>query len=249
MTTTAERGPTGVLHEESEFLRPYVPRLVIDWLRTDPNQLHREVEASLVFVDISGFTALTERLSRKGKVGAELMRDTLDGVFTALLDEAYDWGAGLLKWGGDALLLMFGGPGHAWRACRAAWEMQHTIDRVGRLNVSGGTIILTCGARIASPSGCIALVRRTVGLSGMWRRSFDDRIVQAAEALDLDFDGRARLEPRRRLVQGGHAGRRAGCDDVAGFQYLQGGQIGDEIGDVEQHVARRTRLQRAAVDL
>ena len=134
MTTAAEREPTVALDEDNEFLRPYVPRLVVDWLRTDPDQLHREVEASLVFVDISGFTALTERLARKGKVGAELMRDTLDGVFTALLDEAYDWGAGLLKWGGDALLLMFDGPGHAWRASRAAWEMQGTIDRVGRLS-------------------------------------------------------------------------------------------------------------------
>ena len=64
------------------------------------------------------------------------MRDTLDGVFTALLDEAYDWGAGLLKWGGDALLLLFDGPDHERRACRAAWEMQRTIDRVGRLHVS-----------------------------------------------------------------------------------------------------------------
>ncbi len=125
--------PSGVDPAENEFLRPYVPRLVVDWLRADPTQLHREVEASLVFVDISGFTALTERLARKGKVGAELMRDTLDGVFTALLDEAYDWGAGLLKWGGDALLLMFDGPDHALRAARAAWEMQGTIDRVGRL--------------------------------------------------------------------------------------------------------------------
>ena len=62
------------------------------------------------------------------------MRDTLDGVFTALLDEAYDWGAGLLKWGGDALLLLFDGPDHAQRAARAAWEMQRTIDRVGRLH-------------------------------------------------------------------------------------------------------------------
>ena len=74
--------PSGVDPAENEFLRPYVPRLVVDWLRTDPTQLHREVEATLVFVDISGFTALTERLARKGKVGAELMRDTLDGVFT-----------------------------------------------------------------------------------------------------------------------------------------------------------------------
>ena len=139
--TLAESG-SSVRDEESERLRPYVPRLVIDWLRTDPTALHKELEASLVFVDISGFTALTERLGRKGKVGAELMRDTLDGVFIALLDEAYDWGAGLLKWGGDALLLMFDGPGHVWRASRAAWEMQGTIDRVGRLQVSGGTITL-----------------------------------------------------------------------------------------------------------
>ena len=93
------------------------------------------VEGSLAFVDISGFTALTERLARRGKVGAELMRDTLDGVFTALLDEAYDWGAGLLKWGGDALLLLFDGPVMHARAARAAWEMQRTIERVGRLRV------------------------------------------------------------------------------------------------------------------
>ena len=47
------------------------------------------------------------------------MRDTLDGVFSALLDEAYDWGAGLLKWGGDALLLLFDGPDHERRALPA----------------------------------------------------------------------------------------------------------------------------------
>ena len=83
-----------------------------------------------MFVDISGFTALTERLARRGKIGAELMRDTLDGVFTALLDEAYDWGAGLLKWGGDALLLLFDGPDHE-RARRARLG-DAADDRPGR---------------------------------------------------------------------------------------------------------------------
>ncbi len=127
-----------------------MPRLVIDWLRTDPDALHREIDASMVFADISGFTALTERLARRGKVGAELMRDTLDGVFTALLDEAYDWGAGLLKWGGDALLLMFDGPDHVQRACRAAWEMQGTIERVGRLHVGGATSVLRMSVGIGT---------------------------------------------------------------------------------------------------
>jgi class 3 adenylate cyclase/tetratricopeptide (TPR) repeat protein len=136
--------------DASTYLKPYVPRLVIEWLRESPREMHREVEATLVFVDISGFTALTERLARKGKVGAEIMRDTLDGVFRALLDEAYDWGAGLLKWGGDALLLNFDGPQHPERAVRAAWEMQRTINRVGRINAGGGTVVLRMSVGIGT---------------------------------------------------------------------------------------------------
>ena len=134
--------PTDDAMDASTYLKPYVPRIVVEWLRNTPTALHQEQEATLVFVDISGFTALTERLARKGKVGAEIMRDTLDGVFRALLDEAYDWGAGLLKWGGDALLLKFDGPQHPERAVRAAWEMQQTIDRVGRIHAGGGAPVV-----------------------------------------------------------------------------------------------------------
>lgn len=143
-----ERRPVSQAHAEK--LKPYVPRLLVEWLRETPGARYRSLEGSLAFVDISGFTALTERLARKGKIGAELMRDTLDGVFTALLDEAYDWGAGLLKWGGDALLLFFDGPGHAERAARAAWEMQRTIERVGRLRVSGGAVVLRMSIGIST---------------------------------------------------------------------------------------------------
>ena len=127
---------------QGEVLKPYVPRLLIEWVRESPETRYRAVDGSLAFVDISGFTALTEQLARRGKIGAELMRDTLDGVFRALLDEAYDWGAGLLKWGGDALLLLFDGPDHPQRAARAMWELQRTIERVGRLRVAGGAVTL-----------------------------------------------------------------------------------------------------------
>src|SRR5205823_4643872 len=108
----------------SELLKPYVPRLLIDWLRVTPSARHREVEGSLAFVDISGFTNLTERLARKGKIGAEEINDTLDTCFTGLLSVAYDHGAGVIKWGGDAVLLLFDGQQHAPRACLAAARMQ-----------------------------------------------------------------------------------------------------------------------------
>src|SRR5262245_40126301 len=55
----------------TQRLVPYVSRLALEWLRDDPDARHRRVHGSLAFVDISGFTNLTERLSRKGKVGAE----------------------------------------------------------------------------------------------------------------------------------------------------------------------------------
>ena len=103
--------PISVDEAVNEALRPYVPRLLVDWLRSGDTTRVREVPGTLAFADISGFTKLTERLARKGKVGAEEMNDLLDDVFTELLEIAYRDGAGLIKWGGDAVLLLFEGAG------------------------------------------------------------------------------------------------------------------------------------------
>ena len=135
---------------QGELLKPYVPRLLIEWIHDAPTTNYLARDGSLAFVDISGFTALTERLASRGKIGAEILRDTLDGVFVSLLDEAYNWGAGLLKWGGDALLLLFDGPAHQERAARAAWEMQRTMERVGRIRVGGGGVTLRMSVGIAT---------------------------------------------------------------------------------------------------
>src|SRR5579875_2961150 len=52
-------------------LAPYVPRLVIDWLHSSqPERELLEVRGTVMFADISGFTALTERLAQRGKAGA-----------------------------------------------------------------------------------------------------------------------------------------------------------------------------------
>jgi class 3 adenylate cyclase/tetratricopeptide (TPR) repeat protein len=142
-----------VADDQNEVLKPYVPRLQIEWLRDMPDTKHRSVEGSLAFVDLSGFTALTESLNRRGKIGAELLRDTLDPIFCALLDEAYRWGAGLLKWGGDAMLLLFEDAGHEHRAAHAAWEMQKTIGRVGRVRV--GSTRVTLGMSIGVTTGTV----------------------------------------------------------------------------------------------
>src|SRR5260370_26719244 len=126
----------------SALLAPYVPRLVVEWLRAAPAVTYRSLEGTRVFAAISGFTDLTERLARRGEVGAEEMSDVLNVTFEALLTAAYDYGAGLVKWGGDAVLLLFDNERHPEMACRAASEMQRTIRRVGRLRTSSGRVSL-----------------------------------------------------------------------------------------------------------
>jgi class 3 adenylate cyclase/tetratricopeptide (TPR) repeat protein len=126
----------------AEQLVSFVPRLTIEWLRDDPGRTWVEVDGTLAFVDISGFTAMSEKLSNKGKRGAEEISDVMNATFAALLDVAYGHGGGLLKFGGDALLLLYTGDGHAGRAARSAFEMRRVLDEIGRPETSAGTVEL-----------------------------------------------------------------------------------------------------------
>src|SRR5437764_2114840 len=100
---------------------PYLPRITLEWLRDAPAERHRALEGTLAFVDVSGFTAMSERLAPKGALGAEEVTDVMSGTFTRLLAVAYANGGGLVKFGGDALLLFFDGDDHVARACHAAY--------------------------------------------------------------------------------------------------------------------------------
>jgi class 3 adenylate cyclase/tetratricopeptide (TPR) repeat protein len=123
-------------------LTPFVPRVVVDWLREAPEARRRELEGTLVFVDISGFTAMSERLATKGKLGAEEVTDVMNLVFARLLDVAYAFGGGLVKFGGDALLLFFSGEEHETRACDASFGMRTALRELGRPQTSVGPVAL-----------------------------------------------------------------------------------------------------------
>src|SRR6056297_3584749 len=112
-------------------LAAYVPRDQVRWLRTAEDQRWRCLDATLVFVDVSGFTALSERLAQAGRIGAEELTDTIGACFAALLEVAYRAGGSLLKFGGDALLLFFAGEDHTDRACRAAVGMRQQLRALG----------------------------------------------------------------------------------------------------------------------
>ena len=76
-------------------------------------------------------------------------------MFSELLSVAYADGASLLKWGGDAALLLFVGDGHLPRACRAAFDMQGALRRTGRVRTSVGQVRLQMSVGVHS--GCVHL--------------------------------------------------------------------------------------------
>ena len=88
---------------------PYLPRLVRDWAARTPAEPWRELDGSLVSVDLSGFTALAERLQAKGRAGAEELVLAISGVFEGLIGIANRRGGDVLKFRGDALLILFSG--------------------------------------------------------------------------------------------------------------------------------------------
>jgi class 3 adenylate cyclase/tetratricopeptide (TPR) repeat protein len=139
-------------NESAEILRPYAPRLLIRWLAEQPHLSFRTLDGSMLFVDISGFTKMSERLARHGKVGAEEVTDVLGAVFSRLLAVAYGEDGSLLKFGGDALLLWFSGDGHAVRAATAAHSMRATLRSVGRLDTTAGKVVLRMSAGVNSGS-------------------------------------------------------------------------------------------------
>ncbi|MDP3984628.1 MAG: adenylate/guanylate cyclase domain-containing protein [Acidimicrobiia bacterium] len=123
-------------------LQQYLPRLVRYWDLDAPGELHRSIEGSMVFVDISGFTKMSERLARHGQVGAEEVTEVIDNTFGRLLPEAYAFGANLLKFGGDAMLLLFSGAGHPLHAAAAALAMRRQLREIGHFSTTAGQVSL-----------------------------------------------------------------------------------------------------------
>ncbi|MEA2293270.1 MAG: hypothetical protein QOE86_909 [Solirubrobacteraceae bacterium] len=191
----------------SPRLTPYVPRVVLRQLATDPDARVVTVAATVVFVDLSGFTKLSERLARLGREGAERLVSAIDSTFAQLLVDAYDNGGGLLKFGGDALLLFFDGDGHAARACAAAAGMRRTLRRIGSVESAGVRIRLRMSVGVHSGRFHLFLVgedhRELLTTGPAWTT-----VVGMEGAADA---GDVLLSPATaRRLPGRHLGRRKG---------------------------------------
>jgi adenylate cyclase len=98
----------------------------------DGRLLPTESEISILFADLVGFTAMSERL--KPTAIAQL----LNSLFEEMLQEVFAYGGTLDKYIGDCIMAFFGAPepqpDHAHRATSAAKGM---LNRLEKLNLNG----------------------------------------------------------------------------------------------------------------
>ena len=140
---------------------PYLPRLTVRWSREPEPLRARELEGTLVSLDVSGFTRLSERLQAKGRAGAEELVLLLSGVYEGLIGISERYEGDVLKFRGDALLLLFTDEGHETRACEAASQMQWLIEQTGKTMSSVGAVTLRMSVGIYSGPCSFFLVEGT----------------------------------------------------------------------------------------
>ncbi len=115
-----------------KILSTYIPtNIVLSKTRDLKSNIHngRFIKGSLLFVDVNGFTALTEKLSEYGDAGTEEITRILNAFFTRMIKIIFKYRGVLLKYGGDAMMIYFSddkefcGNEHTLHAASCAFEM------------------------------------------------------------------------------------------------------------------------------
>jgi class 3 adenylate cyclase/tetratricopeptide (TPR) repeat protein len=95
----------------ADVLASYVPKLIQKRVAADPSPIEspvsEDVQAVVLFADISGFTSLTEKLAETGPAGVEAIANILNQYFGQLIDIIHNYGGDVVKFAGDAVIAVW----------------------------------------------------------------------------------------------------------------------------------------------
>jgi class 3 adenylate cyclase/ABC-type dipeptide/oligopeptide/nickel transport system ATPase component len=133
-------------------LAGFIVRRRLSTLLVEPRpRVYEFLDATLLFADISGFTALSEKLASMGSEGAEEVTKIINGFFAPLIDIITKWGGDIYRFGGDAILSFFPmitrTTPAAIRALNAASESIEFVKKHGNTRTRAGRfrIEMHCG--------------------------------------------------------------------------------------------------------
>jgi adenylate cyclase len=166
----------------AEALRSYVPQQVADMLAGGV-VAQQEVEVTVLFSDIRGFSTIAERL------GAREIADVVGRHLSAMVDVISDHGGTIDKFQGDAVMVVFGAPDplpdHAAIAVRCAIAMQ---ARQGELNAEGWGVdsVESLGVGIGLNTGTV--IAGAIGGGGRLEYTVIGDAVNVAQRLQSEAE-------------------------------------------------------------
>jgi adenylate cyclase len=113
----------------------FVPEVVKRLVAANPDAPElgkREQDAAFVFVDISGYTALSEKLA------ADLLSQLVERYFSAFLDTIHEYGGEISGTAGDGLLVIFhrvDPVSHSEMAAKTALSLMDVTERLTRMDL------------------------------------------------------------------------------------------------------------------
>ena len=131
-------------------LTPYVPSILLELISEQRTTDLTQIDGSILFADVSGFTALSERLAKHGREGTEALITLIDRIMDRLASAAQELGGDILGFGGDALIVGFRGAGHETRAAAAAFDLQAALWPFRRASTGFGRAVLSISLGVAS---------------------------------------------------------------------------------------------------
>lgn len=148
--------------KENNILRMYVDQSVLNFMSTPDYETkissNETIEATVMFIDICGFTAISER--EKPDIVVSLLNNFFDIIVKAILDN-YGY---IDKFIGDAVMAVFKGKYHLDQCIEAALEVRNQVNNIPayegletfRPNVSIG---ISSGDMVSGNIGATSLKR------------------------------------------------------------------------------------------
>ncbi len=137
-----------------ELFKPYVPKAVTSRILEGKGSLPSErSEATIIFIDIRGFTKLADQLD------PEKATEIINNIFEPIVGLIDKYGGSINKFLGDGLMAIFGTPfsheDDPERAARASLEIMKSIEENGKIKI--GNKVKSLKARIGINTGlCIS---------------------------------------------------------------------------------------------
>lgn len=184
-----------LLEQVKGHLSKFVPesvRRLIEQAPTAPDLEKQEKDVSMLFLDVQGYTRMSERLSR------EEMNARLERYFTSFLDDIYQHNGDINETAGDGLMIIFQHDDPIQHAVDAVQTALAIRSKVGQLNaqLEGRYEPIVVNIGINSGTAAVGSTRFQGLIGTRWTFTVSGSVTNLAARLGgLASDGRILLGP------------------------------------------------------